>query len=222
LISRSGSVSRSFQKYKLLPPVFPVILYNGDEQWTAPIEFSDLIEEKGRGGLDTYIPRFQYYKIAENEFLKESLSELNNLVSALFYIEKSSKKEIKQAIDRITEIIMNEQDKMAVSRFITWIKNFVEQKQLKDDEGVVYHFTNPSEVKNMLATTLEEIRLEGKEEGIREGIAALIKTYLITRFGEAPEDFLARFKGIEDIDELQKLASQVYRCQDLEEVIKLC
>ena len=74
----------------------------------------------------------------------------------------------------------------------------------------------------MLATTLEEIRLEGKEEGIREGIAALIKTYLITRFGEAPEDFLARFKGIEDIDELQKLASQVYRCQDLEEVIKLC
>jgi hypothetical protein len=69
----------------------------------------------------------------------------------------------------------------------------------------------------MLATTLEEIRLEGK----KDGIVKLINAYLIIRFDKASEDFLERFKEIEDIDELERVASQIYRCQDLEEVLKL-
>jgi predicted transposase/invertase (TIGR01784 family) len=29
---------------KLLPPIFPIVLYNGDDKWTAPVELKSLIE----------------------------------------------------------------------------------------------------------------------------------------------------------------------------------
>ena len=154
-------------KYKFLPPVFPVVLYNGDEKWTAPLEFSDLIEGEGKG-LETYIPRFRYYKIAENEFPKKVLFKLNNLVSALFYIGNSSAEEFEKAFYQIVEIITKEKDRPAVNRFMAWVRNLAERKQLKDDEGEDYRIINPWEVKNMLSTTLEKIRGNAREEGIRK------------------------------------------------------
>jgi predicted transposase YdaD len=218
-------------KYKFLPPVFPVLLYNGDEKWTAPLEFSDLIEGEGHG-LETYIPRFRYYKIAENEFPKKVLFELNNLVSALFYIENSSVEEFEKAFYQIMEIIIKEKDRPAVNRFMAWIENLAERKQLKDDQGEDYRIINPWEVKNMLSTTLEKIRgnareegvRKGKEEGVREGrqgIKEVIKMYLVTRFGNAPECFLEELDKIEDIQNLESLALKVYKCQSLDEVNKL-
>jgi len=232
-------------KYKFLPPVFPVVLYNGDKKWTAPLEFSDLIEGEG---LETYIPRFRYYKIAENEFPKKVLFELNNLVSALFYIENSSAEEFEKAFYQIMEIIIKEKDRPAVNRFMAWIENLAERKQLKDDQGEDYRIINPWEVKNMLSTTLEKIRENAREEGIREGknmlsttlekirgnareegvrkgkeeeVRELIKMYLKTRFGNAPEGFLEQLNKTEDIPALESLALKVYQCQSLDEVVNL-
>jgi predicted transposase/invertase (TIGR01784 family) len=220
-------------KYRFLPPVFPVVLYNGDEKWTAPLEFNDLIEGERQQGLETYIPKFRYYKIAENEFPKKVLMELNNLVSALFYIENSSAEEFDAAVYQSLEIIVNEEDRSAANRFSAWIRNLAERKKLKDDQGEDYRIINPWEVKNMLSTTLEKIRGNAREEGVRkgkeegikegkeEGIRELIKMYLITRFGNAPESFLEELNKIEDIQALEGLALKVYQCQSIDEVINL-
>ncbi|MEW5802342.1 MAG: hypothetical protein AB1847_09595 [bacterium] len=180
-------------------------------------------------GLAAYIPKFRYCKIAENEFPKEILRKLKNPVSALFYIENSSAEEIGKAIDEIIEIIMDEQDKKAVHRFITWLRNLAERKRLRDDKGEDYRIYNPGEVKNMLTATLEKIREEGIREGIERGIekgrreelAELIRIYLVTRFDEAPADFLEGLKKVQDIQELENLAPRIYKCQNLEEVERL-
>lgn len=63
---------------KKLPAVFPILLYNGDERWIAPENLADLIDQ--RISLD-FIPRFRYFKIAENEFSRERLLSLKNLIS---------------------------------------------------------------------------------------------------------------------------------------------
>jgi len=53
------------QKVKLLPPVFPVFLYNGDPKWTAPVNIKDLIAHTIPG---QFIPDFRYYPIHENKY----------------------------------------------------------------------------------------------------------------------------------------------------------
>ena len=77
----------------------------------------------------------------------------------------------------------------------------------------------------MLSATLDKIRLdsieEGKKEGKKEGITELIKIYLMTRFGEAPAELLQKLKRVEKINELERLATKIYNCRDLNEVEKL-
>lgn len=41
-----------------LPPVLPIVLYNGNPRWSAPTDIADLIVPVP-GGLETYRPRFE-------------------------------------------------------------------------------------------------------------------------------------------------------------------
>ena len=143
--------------------------------------------------------------------------------------ENSSSEEIQKALDQIVDIIVSEQDKTAVRRFVTWLKNLVERKQLKDEQGEEYLLYNPWEVKSMLSATLDKIRLkereegkrEGREEGRKEEIIDLLKIYLMARFMKAPEEILEKLREREDIQELESLASRIYQCQSLEEIAGL-
>ena len=68
-----------------LPPVFPILLYNGDKRWTAPTNLSELIENNdllGKFSLD-----FSYFKISEIEYKKDDLLKIRNIVSTLFLAE---------------------------------------------------------------------------------------------------------------------------------------
>jgi len=68
-----------------LPPIFPILLYNGEEEWTAPVTLSELIE--GSELLGEFETRFKYFKIVENEFGIEELLKIGNIVSILFLTE---------------------------------------------------------------------------------------------------------------------------------------
>lgn len=49
------------RQVKKLPVVFPIVLYNGEDRWTAPVNLSDLIEQMP--SLGTFALDFQYFLI---------------------------------------------------------------------------------------------------------------------------------------------------------------
>jgi hypothetical protein len=67
LLEFYSSLLKQDPKRRTLPSVFPILLYNGEARWTAPQNLVDLIENPI--SLD-FIPQFHYFKIAENEFIK--------------------------------------------------------------------------------------------------------------------------------------------------------
>lgn len=73
-----------------LPNVFPLLLYNGQKDWNVPLNLKDLIDENIP---EKYIPNFEYYLISEKDVSDETLFELNNLISAIFYLEKQNDRE---------------------------------------------------------------------------------------------------------------------------------
>jgi predicted transposase/invertase (TIGR01784 family) len=87
IIQLYHSLKKQNPKLTSLPPVFPLVLYNGEHPWTAPVQFADLIHPPISGA---YIPKFEYFKLAENEFKRDELLRLKNLISALFLIETST------------------------------------------------------------------------------------------------------------------------------------
>ena len=72
----------------LLPPVLPIVLYNGVPRWHAAEDVHDLIVPM-KGGLERYRPHVSYLLIDEGRYANTELTELKNLVAALFRLEKS-------------------------------------------------------------------------------------------------------------------------------------
>ncbi|NOQ35227.1 MAG: hypothetical protein GQ569_04950, partial [Methylococcaceae bacterium] len=105
-------------KVRKLPPVFPLILYNGDEKWTAATDFRKLLEQPEL--LRHYAPEMHYFKIAENEYDKETLLEINNLISLLFLSENNEDVEV--LVQQLLQLFVKETDKEAVSILLNWFK----------------------------------------------------------------------------------------------------
>lgn len=76
---RSDNLTRS----RRLPPVLPLVLYNGDARWNAVQDISALIEEVP-GGLSRYCPRLEYLLIDEGTYSDTELESLKNLTASLF------------------------------------------------------------------------------------------------------------------------------------------
>lgn len=98
---------------QMLPPLFPIVLYNGDHKWTAPLEISKLIENHKLMG--DFGIRFKYFKVAENEFARNELLKIRNIVSTLFLAE--SHYDIDLLTPELLLLFEREKDKQAVSIF---------------------------------------------------------------------------------------------------------
>ena len=153
------------KKLKKLPSVFPILLYNGEKNWTAPLEIRDLIDISFPS-LRSYIPHFKYYKIAENEFSKESLKKINNLVASLFLIEQSNIEELTDIIAHVVKILAKEINKELRRDFGLWMRAAMKTRGLDIDLTKL----NELEVRPMLSATLEKFKKDNYKKGIEKGI----------------------------------------------------
>ena len=152
---------------KKLPPVFPIVLYNGNAPWTAPVNLSALIEQTpplGRFALD-----FEYFLIAENEYSREALLKIRNIVSTLFLAESNYNTDA--LVAELTNLFSAEDDKAAASLLINWFKQLSVHGQIKpaDYQALEHVYQNAEEVKTMLGTALEKDRQRFFQNGLREG-----------------------------------------------------
>ncbi len=70
-----------------LPPVLPVVLYNGRRPWTASVEMADLVAV-GSDRLAPYQPSQRYY-LLDGARVADADLPADNLVSALIELEKT-------------------------------------------------------------------------------------------------------------------------------------
>ena len=152
---------------KSLPPVFPLVLYNGNQKWNASTNIQDLILDSKIDNL--YIPNFSYYLIAENEYSTEDLMKIENAVSAVFMLENATAKDLKNSFTKIVNLIRKEPQDVIIN-LERWFLNFV-GKDIGSQDKIKEEFSEIKEVTSMLATTIEEIRMDGVNQGISQGIS---------------------------------------------------
>ncbi|WP_193092713.1 Rpn family recombination-promoting nuclease/putative transposase [Halomonas colorata] len=158
---------------KGLPPVFPVVLYNGNPRWTAPQDIYDMVQPEPPAFLKPYQPHLRYYVIDEGAYSNQELAQRHSPLSGIFGIENAatSWESLQQAVDRIVAIIQADPHKPRIDPIITrWVKRHLQRL----GAGVnLEALTSLVEDKNMLAENLENLvkkeRLEGRQEGRLEG-----------------------------------------------------
>jgi len=176
-----------------LPPVLPLILYNGSHPWNAALSMEELIQHVS-GGLSRYRPDFRYLLLEERAYREEGLPA-HNLVSGIFRLEKSQYPEDIHAV--VTSLIdwLKLPDQVSLRRaFTVWIRRVLLPVRLPGQE--LPEVNDLMEVQTMLAERVKEWTREWKEEGLQQGMQKgalqLLMRQLEKKFGEIPTDIVSQ------------------------------
>jgi predicted transposase/invertase (TIGR01784 family) len=201
-----------------LPPVLPLVLYNGPAPWGAARELAELIETVP-GGLEQYRPLLRYCLLDEARMADSDLESLRSLAAALFRLEKSrGPEDIERVLTALIEWVQ-EPGLAALRRsFTTWIVEVL--LPARAPGMAIPQVTDLQEVKSMLAERVvewtqeweqrgvEKGREEGREEGRQEGLEkarGVLLRDLERRFGALPENVRRRVEAIASIEDLTEL-----------------
>ena len=167
-----SSLLKSSPDLKRFPPVFPLVLYNGEGQWTASLSFSELVE---KAGSSRYIPAFTYYKVAVNEIPREELVNIKNLVSTLFLIETLNPEDLASTISRLVSILEKEQSEL-IKEITRWLYQILGNRA---PELITEATAQLTEVPGMLEANIErwkeEIYQQGLQQGLQQGVKRGVK-----------------------------------------------
>ena len=169
-----------------LPPVFPLVLYNGDARWNAVQDVKDLIALPANTPLWSYQPVLRYYLVDESRYPE---GKAGSLVGVLFQIENCKNlEELRPIVQHLTEHWQKQIPASLRRAFISWIRRVVAPS--KGVELEPQDIEDFAEVQIMLATRIkqweQEIRKQEFEKGILSGEAKLLHRQLQLRFGALP------------------------------------
>ena len=216
-----------------LPAMFPLILYNGDDKWSAPDNIEALIENAV--DLGEYGLQFKHFVIAENEFDKEGLLRIRNIISTLFLAETHY--DYTTLRDELLNLCDTEQDVHALELFINWLRQLATHGHINptDFERMEAQYRTREEMKSMLIKALEQERdtlrqegyaigeKDGIEKGIEKGMVAQRQTVLRLlqwRFSTAAAEqtlYAAQLEQIHNLEHLVQLLDQLLTIQTLPE-----
>ncbi|WP_242464451.1 Rpn family recombination-promoting nuclease/putative transposase [Halorhodospira abdelmalekii] len=116
--------------YQGMPPIFPVVIYNGSARWTAQEDIYRMIRPKPPDFLRSYQPHLRYYLVNQSAYSTEQLAERSTPLSGIFEVEQASKDvgAMQAAVDRLVASIRAHPDKERLDKVITrWLKRHLKR-----------------------------------------------------------------------------------------------
>jgi len=200
-----------------LPPVFPVVLYNGSQKWTAKADIFEMITPEPPEFLRAYQPHLRYYLIDESQYTDEELNSKPTALSGVFSVENAGESwaSLQAAVDRIVAIIKTDPNKERVDRVVTrWVKRHLQRLKADID---LDQLNSLVEDRDMLAENLENLvkkeQMEGEQRGIKKGRQEAEERALAEKretvrhllsFGVLSDEQIAEATGMA-LDEIAKL-----------------
>ena len=153
---------------RALPPVLPVVLYNGRRPWTAPVEMTDLVAV-GSDLLVPYQPSQRYY-LLDGARVADADLPADNLVSVLIGLEKTRDAAgLREVLQALGGLLRAQADDHLTQAFVTWLRQGLRfAGPLPSGEGDP--LTRLQETQTMLEENVREWTRELLEQGRAQGI----------------------------------------------------
>lgn len=183
-----------------LPPVLPVVLYNGSGRWKASTELAALIPPLP-DGLDMYRPRLSYVLIDENTYPDAQLAQMENLVAAVMRFEHPRSQ---QAMFELVDWLNRRLDGNPELKrsFAIWLGAVVSRQskgtltlpKVQDLKEMKMAMANHFEVwaEQYTREGMRRGMEQGVQQGVQQGEAMVLRKLLALRFGKVPPELDAR------------------------------
>ena len=210
---------------RLLPPILPVVLYNGEAPWTAPRRLSALFQK-----MEGYrAPELEYVVLDVNRYAPEDLRPVQDMTSGVFLVEQSvTVEELTAIVDEIAPLVTDADFEEDLALLIGSIAS---KLGLANEE--IPETRNFKEVRMSLLERAERWTQEwfaegekvgkkagekvGEKRGRRLGMAEVLKNLASIRFGELPAWAIEQIDRA-DIETLDRWNRQLLDAAKLEDV----
>ena len=156
------------REHDALPPVLPIVIYNGRRRWNAAADVSELIASGG-AALARYQPSQRYFLLDEGRVGDADLPG-GNLVSALIALETSRDRErLPELLGSLIGLLREQGDEELTQAFRSWVAQVLLPRRFRGGESE--SLPRLEEVRTMLAEQVREWTEEWVEEGREQGIA---------------------------------------------------
>ncbi len=152
-----------FYKTDRLIPVVTLVIYWGPDRWDGPLTLKEMYTEADDAVMQ-YVPDYKINLIAPEQMSDDEIKEFQtSLKEVMLYIKYSKDKNKLQKVTQADESFQN------LDRQAAEVINVTTNSKLKYPEG---------KGKIDMCLALEEMRMDSKREGIREGeIKGAVETY---------------------------------------------
>jgi hypothetical protein len=209
-----------------LPPILPIVLYNGASRWSAETSVREMIQVEAGSALSTYMPALQFYLVDEGRLDREALRRHNTILAGLFRIETlKDPEELRAQVFMLGDVVRRSNLNQIRGDVLIWLDELLRSRGLLLEPQQIQSF---EETDPMLSQALDEWREKLRQEGLKAGLEAgrqegrqegheralreLLVKQLQLRFGD-DEGRAARVEAL-DIAELDIALERILSAQD--------
>lgn len=220
-IIRAGRLGTS----DALPPVLPLVLYNGKPRRNAPEDIAELIAA-APGGLDRYRPHLRYLLLDEGRYADSELAPLRNLAAALFRMENSrTPQDVEQVLAALIEWLQAPEQASLRRAFIVWLKRVFLPGRMPNQR--FDNLNELQEVKSMLDERLtnweqnweQQGMAKGLQQGLQQGEASMLLRLMERRFGSLDEAIRQKLQSA-DAETLLRWGDRLLTAHSAEEMLQ--
>jgi hypothetical protein len=191
----------------------PVVLYNGDRPWRAPLRLESHFVPVPRP-LKRHLPRLSYVLLDERR-LDLARPELRlNRPAALFRIETNESPEALPGLSEEIDRLVPPEESDLRRTVVAWFAGVVRRKY---PDAIIPEGVNVKEA-SMLEETLvkwhNQIEKKARLEGRRDTLLKL----MTLRFGRLPEEVRSRVQQTTSAKELDRLTRKILSAKSLHEM----
>lgn len=208
-----------------LPPVLPLVLYNGLPEWGAAKDIDHLFAPSPRG-LEPFRPKMLYHLIDEARLKLHPAETVRSVVEALFRLEHGRTPEDLRCVIQSLADVLQDPERVELRRsFTIWIKSLLRRKITVARTEEINGITDLMEADTMLAERIElwfeeatrKGIQQGRQEGKQEGESMLLRRLLSRRFGMLPDAIETRLTQA-SLEQLETWSDRVLDAKSLDEV----
>jgi len=222
LVHQQSVRTGTLDAHGALPPVLPIVLYNGESRWTAASEAGELVAAVD-AALARYQPSQRYLLLDEGALGDEDLPP-DNRMSALVALENSaSVEELLGVLREVFARFGGPEDEGLRGALYEWARHspmtgrgeaLPSRRELEGSEMATLQEARAREWR---ARVLREGREQGIELGVARGIAQgrvdLLRHLAMRKFGAlVAERFDAMLDGLDDPEQLAEIGDWLIEC----------
>jgi len=205
-----------------LPPVFPIVLYNGNRKWRAPLKVKSLIDLPPKSPLWAYQPNAAYYLVDEGLY---PAGKGDSISGMLFKFENmQDKDQLIQGLSDLGQRLSDDKLKKLKRDVLAWVTHVLEPtKQLNlsfaDIESLIEgnHMGLRTRIEEWQESWLKSGIEQGIEQGEQKGERIMLIKIAQHRFGTLPPQFLEKIEQATN-EQLEQWGIKIIDAKSLDEI----